>query len=275
MTLPTCDTLLLDLKDSTLSLILNRPKARNAMSVAMVSELNLVCEWLETNPSVRAVVLRGSDGHFCAGGDIRDMAQARAKVLGNESADSDPYYDLNRAFGTMIERVEKLPQVVVALLEGAVLGGGFGLASVCDIGIVDSSARLGMPETTLGLIPAQIAPFVVRRMGLTQARRLALLGLQVDGAEAVQLGLAHHVVSGSEAMAECLEGVLASIRRCAPGANAKTKALMLAVGEETLCDVLDTAAELFSQAVRDSEGVEGTMAFIEKRAPSWATGAGS
>ncbi len=275
MSAPECETLLLETKGSVLHLTLNRAKARNAMSLKMVHELNAVCEWLEGDSGVRAVVVRGAGGHFCAGGDIKDMAQARALAMSGDTGGKDPYFDLNRVFGQMIHRVEHLPQVVIAVLEGAILGGGFGLASVCDVGLVHDEAKLGMPETTLGLIPAQIAPFVVRRIGLTQARRLALLGNKINGIEAVKVGIAHERFSTEEELNELLAQTLDSVNRCAPGANAKTKALILDVDVRPLDDVLEEAAQLFSQAVQGSEGFEGTMAFIEKRSPKWAEEKGS
>ena len=270
MTAPVCETFLLEEKGSVLFATLNRPKARNAMSLKMVKELNAICEWLENGSQIRALVLRGADGHFCAGGDIKDMAQARALAMSGEAGDTDPYFDLNKVFGEAIQRVEHLPQVVVAVLEGAVLGGGFGLASVCDIGMVHEEAKLGMPETTLGLIPAQIAPFVVRRIGLTQTRRLALLGTKIRGTEALALGLAHHCFKDEDELTGLLNETLGSVRNCAPGANAKTKALILDVGVKPLDEVLEGAAKLFSEAVQGAEGFEGTMAFIEKRSPKWA-----
>lgn len=270
MTAPVCETFLLEQRGSVLFATLNRPKSRNAMSLKMVKELNGICEWLEKDLGVRALVLRGSDGHFCAGGDIKDMAQARALAMSGDVGDRDPYYDLNKVFGEAIQRVEHLPQVVVAVLEGAVLGGGFGLASVCDVGMVHKDAKLGMPETTLGLIPAQIAPFVVRRIGLTQTRRLALLGAKIGGAEALALGLAHHCFDNEDELSDLLTKTLGYVNRCAPGANAKTKALILDVDVKPLGEVLEDAAKLFSEAVQGEEGFEGTMAFIEKRSPKWA-----
>jgi len=269
VTLPECETLLLEQKGSVVGLTLNRPKARNAMSLKMVRELNTVCAWLEADSGVRALVIRGAEGHFCAGGDIKDMAQARAQAMSEDAGETDPYYDLNRVFGQVINRVEHLPQVVIAVLEGAVLGGGFGLACVCDIGIVHEGAKLGMPETTLGLIPAQIAPFVVRRIGLTQARRLSLLGNKIGGREAVAVGLAHHSFTSDDELNGLLDKTLGYVNRCAPGANAKTKALILDVDVKSLDEVLENAAKIFSEAVQGEEGFEGTMAFIEKRSPKW------
>lgn len=261
--LPTCHTLLLDSQGGVLHVSLNRPESRNAMSLEMVGELRAVLAAVRDDTQIRALVLSGSGGHFCAGGDIKDMANAR-------SHGEEAYRELNRAFGSLLEEAERTPQVLVAVLNGAVLGGGFGLACVSDIAIAHHQAQFGLPETSLGLIPAQIAPFVVKRIGLTQTRRLALTAARFDGEEAGRLGLVHFVERDAQAMAERLSEVLDHVLRCAPGANAATKALLLSTDELPLGTVLDQAAEAFSQAIVGSEGVEGTLAFVQKREPAWA-----
>jgi isohexenylglutaconyl-CoA hydratase len=261
--LPHCDTLLLSLEGGVLHLTLNRPDCRNAMSLAMVSEMRAVLDSLQNDLSVRAVVLRGAGGHFCAGGDIKDMAGARA-------AGGDAYRNLNRAFGSLLEAAQATPQVLIAVLEGAVLGGGFGLACVSDIAICQQDAQFGLPETSLGILPAQIAPFVVKRIGLTQTRRLALTAARFNGGEAERLGLVHFSEVSAQAVEARLQQVLSQVRQCAPQANAATKALLLATENEALGPLLDRAAEQFAAAVTGAEGSEGTMAFVQKRAPSWA-----
>jgi isohexenylglutaconyl-CoA hydratase len=261
--LPACQTLLLDSHGGVLHVTLNRPQSRNAMSLQMVGELRAVLAAVREDSQVRALVLSGAQGHFCAGGDIKDMANAR-------SQGAEAYRELNRAFGALLEEAEKTPQVLVVILEGAVLGGGFGLACVSDVAIAHHQAQFGLPETSLGLIPAQIAPFVVRRIGLTQTRRLALTAARFDGEEAGRLGLVHFVEHDAQSMAERLGEVLEQILRCAPGANAATKALLLATEDLPLHAVLDQAAEAFSTAIVGSEGVEGTLAFVQKRQPAWA-----
>ena len=172
MSLPACETLLLEQAGGVLHVTLNRPDARNAMSLAMVGELRSVLAAVRQGSDVRALVLRGADGHFCAGGDIRTWPRRAA---------ADAYRELNRAFGSLLEEAQAAPQVVIAVLEGAVLGGGFGLACISDIAIAHQGAQFGLPETGLGILPAQIAPFVVKRIGLTQARRLALTAARFDG----------------------------------------------------------------------------------------------
>ncbi|WP_397448951.1 enoyl-CoA hydratase/isomerase family protein [Pseudomonas sp. NA-150] len=261
--LPACQTLLLHSHGGVLHISLNRPQSRNAMSLEMVGELRAVLAVVRDEPQLRALVLSGSGGHFCAGGDIKDMAHAR-------SDGAEAYRELNRAFGALLEEAERTPQVLITVLDGAVLGGGFGLACVSDIAIAHYQAQFGLPETSLGLIPAQIAPFVVKRIGLTQTRRLALTAARFDGEEAGRLGLVHFVERDAQAMAERLSEALDQVLRCAPGANAATKALLLNTGEWPLGTVLDQAAEAFSQAVVGHEGVEGTLAFVQKREPAWA-----
>lgn len=150
------------------------------------------------------------------------------------------------------------------------MGGGFGLACVSDLAIAGPTAKFGMPETTLGIIPAQIAPFVVARTGLTQARRLALLGLRVDAKEAQSLGIVHQIADNEEQIETLLAQALDRVRHCAPNATAQTKALLHRVGNENMSKLLDDAAEMFCSAVRGPEGAEGTMAFVQKRAPKWA-----
>lgn len=269
MTFPETETLLLEQRDHALHITLNRPKARNAMSLKMVKELMAVFESVANKEGVRAIVLRGSEGHFCAGGDIKDMAGARM-AAGSKDNSNDPFYELNREFGRMITYANQIPQVLIVVTEGAVLGGGFGLACISDVALSSSDAKFGLPETGLGIPPAQIAPFVVTRIGLTQARRLALLGARFDGNEAKALGIVHEAHETTEALEAALETVLGQVKRCAPGANRITKELILGVGKQPLEELLDGAAQSFSDAVQGKEGQEGTMAFVQKRLPSWA-----
>ena len=172
--LPECQTLLLRREGWRLHVTLNRPAARNAMSFAMVGELIDLFTAIADDRTLRAVILRGAAGNFCAGGDIKDMATARSAEPGPDG--KDPLAAGNRTFGAMLTQIEAAPQAVVAVLEGAVMGGGFGLCCVSDVAIAHVDAKFRLPETGLGVPPAQIAPFIVRRVGLTQARRLAVTG---------------------------------------------------------------------------------------------------
>lgn len=257
----------LEQEGSILTLWLNRPESRNAMSLNMVKAIQQVFKTIQDDISIRAVILRGKDGHFCAGGDIKDMAQLRGEATSVGS--NQPYVDFNRQFGHMLEQVDQAPQTVVAVLEGAVLGGGFGLACVSDIAISLADAKFGLPETGLGVIPAQIAPFVVKRIGLTQARRLALLGARFEGHTALKVGVVHEVVENEKALEVLLIETIQQIKRTAPQASRVTKALLHRTLNEALTPLLDDAAQQFANAVGGEEGIEGTMAFIQKRHPNW------
>lgn len=170
-------------------LTLNRPAQRNAMSLQMVDEIRRAANRAVMQQQ-RILVIRGSEANFCAGGDIKDMQNA-----GGDSAALEAF---NRAYGEMLVELEQLPLIVICVLEGAVLGGGFGLACISDLAIASDNCQMGMPETSLGIIPAQIAPFVVKRIGLTQARRFALFGQRIDYQQALNLGLVHEAVSAAK-----------------------------------------------------------------------------
>lgn len=266
MHMPQCEELLLVQDAGILTVTLNRPRKRNAMNMQLVEELMAVFDAIADDRGIRAVILRGAEGNFCSGGDISGMNK---DAVSEEDA-ARVTWEFNRIFGRMITRANRAPQVLVTLLEGAVLGGGFGLACISDIAIADKQAKFAMPETGLGIIPAQIAPFVVSRIGLTQARRLALLGERIDGEEAHRLGIVHYLTHGPDEMQARLDEVIAKLRRCAPNANAVTKQLMLDVGKVELEQLLDRAADDFCAAMRGDEGQQGTLAFMEKRLPPWA-----
>jgi isohexenylglutaconyl-CoA hydratase len=286
-TWPTTETLLLSEQHGVLHVTFNRPERRNALSTKMVEELIAVFGALAAAPELRAVVLRGAGGTFCAGADIKDMQLGRGVALPTAEASAfDPNGGTapalrdgaamqaaaraNRRFGVLMSAVNDAPQPVIAVVEGSVMGGGIGIVCASDVALASRDARFGLPETGLGLIPAQIAPFVVQRVGLTHARRLMVTGARVDGEEAARLGLVHELCNDAAALDAALAGVLAQIRRCAPRANAATKKLVLSAPGRALDDVLDEAAQVFAAASVGDEAREGTAAFVQKRVPKWA-----
>ncbi|HMI91190.1 MAG TPA: enoyl-CoA hydratase-related protein [Polyangiales bacterium] len=271
-TWPKTETLLLDEQRGVLHVTFNRPERRNALSSRMVEELIEVFSALHSRLQLRAVVVRGAGGTFCAGADLKDMNSARSAQPAAE-ATADPRSAAarnNRRFGVLMSAVSAAPQPVIAAVEGSVMGGGIGIVCASDVALAARDARFGLPETGLGLIPAQIAPFVVQRIGLTHARRLMVTGARVDAAEAAQLGLVHELCDDSAALDAALERVLGQIRRCAPQANAATKKLVLATPGRALESVLDEAALVFADAALSEEAREGTLAFVQKRLPKWA-----
>lgn len=258
---------------ASLHIYLNRPEARNAMSLQMVAELQQVLRAAEatagTPDAVRVVVLRGEGGHFCAGADLKDMAGARMRAMQRAEGEPDPIAEVNAAFGHLCAAYANTPLAVVAVLEGAVMGGGFGLACVADVALASDTAAFRLPETSLGVVPAQIAPFLVERLGYSQAKRLAVTGGRLDAAGALAVGLVHAVTS-PEGLAAALDTTLADILACAPGALAATKALMRKARFTAAADLVTEAAAIFSHAAQGPEGQEGMTAFIQKRKPQWA-----
>ncbi|MBB5016926.1 isohexenylglutaconyl-CoA hydratase [Chitinivorax tropicus] len=259
------ETLQLARQGGLVQVTLNRPAQRNAMSLQMVAELSRLWSCLASDAEARVVVLQGAGGHFCAGGDVRDMAGLRHQL----ASDSQAAVRFNRQFGQMLQQAAALPQVLVAVLQGAVLGGGLGLACVADIVLAHADCQLGMPETGLGLIPAQIAPFVAQRIGLSQARWLALSGQRIDGRRALSLGLVQQIQPSDTALTGALAELLAQLARTAPLVTRQTKRLMQAMPGMALDALLDEAASCFSEAMQGAEAAEGAAAFIDKRVPSW------
>jgi isohexenylglutaconyl-CoA hydratase len=266
--LPTCTSLLLERQGARLAVTLNRPETRNALGGEMVPELLRVVEYLEAVADIAVVLLRGAGGTFCAGGDIRGFME-QFKSPPPVPGERDPVALNNRRFGTFLARFDSLPQTIVVAVEGAAFGGGLGLASIGDVVIAMADTRFAMSETGLGVVPAQIAPFVAARIGVAQARRIALTGLRFDGREAARIGLVHHVCEDKAAFEATLAKVLADINRCGPAANAATKRLLLASRVTPLDRLLDAAADAFAAALRGAEGKEGVTAFLEKRPAAW------
>lgn len=255
-----------------LHITFNRPDARNAMSMAMVDELLAALARAEADGTTRVVVLRGAGGHFCAGGDVKDIATAVRTDRGCAHA---AIMQINRRFGDLCAAYAASPLAIVAVTEGAVMGGGFGLACAVDVTLADASAKFRLSETSLGLVPAQIAPYLVERLGIGQARRLAVTGGTLDAEAAAAVGLAHECLPDTAALDAALARTVADILACAPGALAATKALMRRARLAAPADLIDDAATLFADAVLSDEGVEGTLAFMQKRKPRWHPGASS
>ena len=257
-------TLITRAEGAVLHLTLNRPEVRNAMSMAMVLELRQALAAAEADGHTRVIVLRGAGGHFCAGADLKDMAVSRMKLADNPQA----LAEVNAAFGDLCVAFAATGLAVVAVVEGTVMGGGFGLACVADVTIAGTSAVFRLPETSLGVVPAQIGPFLVERIGYAEAKRLAVTGGRLDANEALALRLVHAVHAAS-ALDHAVAAVVAEILQCAPAAVAATKALIAKARFATPGSLVHEAAAIFSQAALGPEGSEGTAAFLQKRKAAW------
>lgn len=249
-----------------LFLTLDDAPTRNALSPEMVEELQTAVGAAAADATLRAVVLRGANGFFCAGGSMGNFQKSQRSAA--SAGETDPIAANNRRFGYFLTGLARLPKVLVAVVEGAAMGGGFGLACAADIALARKDAKFALSETTLGLVPAQIAPFVVARIGQARARRLALSGERIDGVEAARIGLVDFVADDAAALEARLLAVLQGIARCAPGANAATKVLLQECAEVEFGPILDRAAQAFARQMR-GEGAEGVAAFRDKRDAAW------
>ena len=248
-----------------LTLTLDDARRQNALSVEMIESIDHALEGAPHD--LAALVIQGANGVFSAGADLKSLAEALAKPLA--SGETDVLQTLNAAGGRFFARFAALPFMTVAVVDGAAVGGGMGLAAASDVVIATPRARFALTETSLGIPPAQIAPYLAHRLGEHVARRLAMTGARIEGREAETLELADFYC-GSDAERDAkLEALLQSVERCASCANAETKRLFRLTRSTTPEAYIDAAAKSFAEALRGPEGREGVSAFLAKRAPTW------
>lgn len=242
-------------------LTLNRPQVRNAFNDAMIAEL---FEWARETASdagIRAVVICGAGPVFCAGADATWMSKTIERTHAENVADA-------RLAAEMFRAIDELPVPVVGRVQGAAIGGGAGLAAVCDVVVADEHAIFGFTEVKLGVIPAVISPFVLAKIGRSAARELFLTGRRFDARHAVDVGLAHTVVAPSNLDAG-VDGVLREVLSAGPEAIAAAKRLIALVAPISAEQAGALTSEMLAQRRVSSEGQEGLRAFLQKRRPGW------
>jgi len=244
---------------------LTRPEVHNAFDATLIAELRTAFQALERESpeQLRAVVLAGEGQSFCAGADIDWMRAAmQLDVEGNEQD--------AMAMAEMFEAVDTCPVPVVARVQGAALGGGMGLCAVSDVVIAESGARFGFTETRLGILPSVISPFVIAKIGESQARALFPGGRRFDALRAQRIGLVHEVVEGLDALDLAVDAVIADLLAAGPTAARAAKSIVREVrGLGHGSSKWHTARVIARQRVSD-EAREGFAAFTEKRRPAWA-----
>ena len=246
----------------------NRPAQRNALNHAMMLEIGDAVDRVGADRRARALVLRGRGGAFCAGGDLGAMSDMPPKP----GAGPDPLVAHYREFGDVLARMNRLPRAVISVIEGPAVGGGLGFACCSDVVILHRSAKIGIPEPRSGFIPSQILPFMVRRMGESAVRYLAVTGAIISGATARQLGLGNFVCATATALERRLKDVLRDVGRMEPAALAMAKrlTLMCATGSDEA--VMDRASAELARLLRRPEALAGMRAFLQKKPPPWADG---
>ena len=255
-----------ELRGTCLHVTLDASATRNALTDAMVEGLRDAMAQASRHATLRAVLLRGAGGTFCAGGDFSGFKAVMAVPA--PAGAPDPIARFNRGFGTLLEQIAACEVATIAVVDGAAMGGGVGLAAACDFVLAAEGAQFGMPEVTLGLPPAQIAPFVAARLGHGAALRLMLTGRRICAAQALAIGLADEVLA-ADALEARVPELLVQLQRAEPAALRATKAILRHRQDANLSATLDMAADAFARSLRSGTASEGLAALAAKRAPRW------
>lgn len=244
------------------TLWLARSDKHNALNPEMLAGLEQACDRLAGNGAVRVVVLAAEGSSFCAGGDL---AWFRAQG----SLDRASRMVESRRIATALGALAALPQPLIGRVQGNAFGGGVGLACVCDVVVGADSAQFGLTETRLGVIPANIGPYVIARMGAARARQVFMSARVFDAAEAVRLGILSRAVP-PEALDAAIEAEVTPYLSCAPGAVRDAKRLLNDLAGRVTPQQVDQAIEALADRWDTDEAQEGLSAFFEKRKPGWA-----
>lgn len=247
-----------------LELSLNRPGVHNAFDDALVATLTECLLEAERDRAVRMVVLTGTGSSFSAGADLNSM-----RSMANATEEENQQDAL--ALAKLMRTLNYLDRPSIALINGSAFGGGLGLVACCDISITVETAQFGLTETTLGLVPAIISPYVFRRIGESNARRYFMTGERFDAHTAKEIGLVQEVVA-ADSLNDALDNTIARLLRAAPGAALASKKLLNAVAghDEDQQKIQDQyTASLIARLRVSEEGQEGLNAFLEKRDPRW------
>ena len=240
---------------------LARPDARNALNAGLIGELTRCMEELAGDDGVRVVVLTGEGDFFCAGADVGYMRDTANFSYEENMEDA-------RELAAMFRAVEECPKPVVARVRGAAIGGGVGLVAASDVAVAEDGTIFAFSEVRLGISPATIAPFVLRKIGPSHTRALFLTGERFDVQRAQAIGLVHEVASEGDldaAVREKVEGLLAG----GPSALAATKALLRELRDAAPGKATEIMARRIAELRTGEEGQEGLGAFLEKREPTW------
>jgi methylglutaconyl-CoA hydratase len=240
---------------------LNRPEVRNAFNEELIAELGSWARGVKPDGRVRVVVLQGAGSVFCAGADLQWMSKMVGYSREENMADA-------RAAAEMFLALDALPVPVIGRVHGAALGGGAGLAAICDVVVAAEDAQFGFTEVTLGILPAMISPYVVRKIGLSAAREWCLNGARFTAPTARDLGLIHDVVA-AERLDLAVDRHVQQFLKAAPSAIARTKRLLAQVDGRMPAETIDLTIEAIAEQRISPEGQDGMRAFLDKRPPAW------
>lgn len=240
---------------------LNRPEVRNAFNEELIAQLTAWAESIEAGGPARVAVLAGAGRMFCAGADLAWMSRMVAYTHEENVRDA-------RAMARMFEALDHLPIPLIGRIHGAALGGGAGLAAVCDIAVAAEDTAFAFTEVKLGIVPAVISPYVVAKIGRSAARELFLTGARFSAARAREIGLVH-AIGDEQELDRMVAKYVNDLATSAPEAVAAAKVLIREVATRTPASAAEYAIEAIAERRVSREGQEGMAAFLAKRPPSW------
>jgi len=247
--------------DRIATVTMRRAEVRNALSATLAADLRSAFTDLRSDTRLHAVVLTGDGTVFSAGADLNAMKASATFSQEQNLQDALAMSDLFKTINTF-------PCAVIGRINGAAMGGGLGLVAACDIAIIVDSAKLAFSEVRLGIAPAVISPYVLRKIGEAQARVLFLTGETFTSAHAREIGLVH-IVTSVEELDQAVEDKIGELLKSAPLAIRACKALALNVGQMDSETARRYTAETIARLRVSPEGQEGLQAFLEKRKPNW------
>jgi methylglutaconyl-CoA hydratase len=254
-------TILFSKEDRVARIVLNRPDVHNAFDSLMISELDDAFEKAKADEFIRAVVLTGEGKSFCAGADINWLREVIHFTFEQNLEES-----LHLA--EVLHKIYTLPKPTVAMVNGTAIGGGNGFLSACDIALAADGAIFGLSEVKIGLVPAAISPYVIRRIGEGKAREFFLTGKRISAHEALKIGLVNEVVP-LEKLEKKVEEIVGLLLSSGPKAVASCKELIQRIPVMSFEEAKEYTAKMIANLRVSEEGQEGMAAFLEKRRPKW------
>ncbi|MBW3670435.1 MAG: enoyl-CoA hydratase/isomerase family protein [Acidobacteria bacterium] len=245
-----------------LSLILDRPEVHNAFNDELIDEAIGLFEEIEKRDDLRAIVLRSGGRNFCAGADLNWMSRMVGYTREENIRDSS---QLAKMFALMNES----PVPIIGRIQGAAIGGGVGLVSVCDIAIAERRSKFGLSEVKLGILPAVISPYVIRKIGESHARALFLTGERFDADRALRIGLIHRVAEDVEELDRFVEETVAELKVSGPEAVRHCKKLIEFVSHQGIEEALPYTIDAIARRRISEEGQQGMTAFLHKEKAPW------
>ena len=255
-------TIIIEKENSVATIILNRPEVHNAMNSTMISELTEAFKKIPEDKNIRVVVLKGNGKSFCAGADLNYM-KSIAEYGFEENVED------GKRLAALFRSIYECPVPTIAVVHGAAFGGANGLLSACDIVIADKNTKFAFSEVKLGIAPATISPFVIKRIGEYGAKELMMTGRRFNAREAEKWHLVNQTTE-TENLEEALQGYINEFLISAPQAVKTTKKMINEVINSTdIAGTTDDMANLIAKLRAADEGQEGMAAFLEKRKPNW------